>query len=346
MRLGDTSEFELIDRLTSGLATRPDVVLGVGDDAALLELDSGMLLVATCDVQVEGRHFVRGVAAPEEIGRKALAVNLSDIASMGATPRWALVSLLLPPALDVSVLDGIYTGLRALAATYDVAVVGGNVSATDGLLAIDVTLLGAAPRERVLRRDGGRPGDVILVTGSLGGAAAGLLAVVKEPGAATVPEPALEQARRALVDPSPRVREGLALAAAGVVTAMLDISDGVASDLRHLCDRSDVGAELDAAAIPIDPASGIIASAYGRDPLALALSGGEDYELLFTVPPAAVRTAIEAVRTAGGTATVVGRLTASSAGVRLRLPDGATRSLDWGGWDHLRASGGSPLDAR
>lgn len=341
MRLAGMGEFELIARLTQQLNTRPDVALGVGDDAALLALDPGDLLVATCDAQVEGRHFVRDLATPEEIGRKALAVNLSDIAAMGARPRWALISLLLPPALDVAVLDGIYTGLRALAERYDVAVVGGNVSATGGPLTIDITLLGTVARTQALRRDGGRPGDAILVTGSLGAAAAGLLALITEPGGAAVPETALAEARRALVDPTPRVREGEALAAAGVVTAMMDVSDGLASDMRHLCDRSDVGAELDTATVPIAPASGIIASAYGRNRLALALHGGEDYELLFTVPPASVTRATDAVRAAGGVASVIGRLTEPGDGLRLRLPDGTTRPLDPGGWDHLRAAPGS-----
>jgi len=338
VRLEDIGEFELIDRLTRRLSTRADVVLGAGDDAALLAPPAGALLVATCDAQVEGRHFVRGIATPEEIGRKVLAVNLSDVAAMGARPLWALVSLLLPPALDIAVLDGIYAGLSALAGTYEVAVVGGNVSATGGPLTIDVTLLGTVARAQARRRDAGQPGDAILVTGSLGAAAAGLLALVTAPGTAGVPEAILERARRALAAPVPRVREGLALAATGAVNAMLDISDGLASDLRHLCSRSDAGAEIDAASVPVDRAAEVIAHAYGRDPLALALSGGEDYELLFTVPQARVATALAAVQGVGASASVVGRLTEPGMGIRLRLPDGTTRPLEPAGWDHLRAS--------
>ena len=160
MRIDELGEFALIERLTAGLPSRADVALGVGDDAALLDLGgfaADSLLVATCDAQVEGQHFTLGVATPEEIGHKALAVNLSDLAAMGAEPLWALVSLLLPRALEVATLDGVYAGLRSLAARYSVALVGGNVSATDGPLAIDVTALGRVPRGQALTRAGGRP---------------------------------------------------------------------------------------------------------------------------------------------------------------------------------------------
>src|SRR5579859_2263909 len=151
---GDTGEFSLIARLTAGIATRADVLLGVGDDAAVLAVGPDALLVATCDAQVEGRHFVRGLMTPHEIGHKALAVNLSDIAAMGAEPAWALISLLLPPNVDATELDGVYAGLLALAQRYSVALVGGNISATSGPLAIDITLLGRVNGSRVLKRAG------------------------------------------------------------------------------------------------------------------------------------------------------------------------------------------------
>lgn len=338
MRLEDTSEFELIDRLTSHLTTRSNVELGVGDDAALLVPSPDELLIATCDAQVEGRHFIRGIATPEEIGHKALAVNLSDIAAMGGRPLWALVSLLLPPALEVPILDGIYAGLRALAEAHGVAIVGGNVSSTSGPLVIDITLLGAVARDKALRRDGGRPGDAVLVTGSLGAAAAGLLALVTAPGLVSLPSGVLERARQALVAPLPRLREGLALGQSGLVTAMLDISDGLASDLRHICERSGVGAILDAASVPIDAAAGIIANAYGREPLALALDGGEDYELLFTVSPEHIRDAVAAVGSVGGAAREIGRLTTPDMGIQLQRADGTVQTLEPEGWDHLQAT--------
>ncbi|MGH2516186.1 MAG: thiamine-phosphate kinase [Ktedonobacterales bacterium] len=340
VRLGDVGEFGLIARLTAGLATRPDVLLAAGDDAALLDPEPDALIVATCDAQVEGRHFLLGVATPEEIGHKALAVNLSDIAAMGAEPRWALISLLVPPALEVAVLDGVYAGMNALARRFGVAIVGGNVSGTDGPLILDVTLLGSVRREHALRRSGARAGDRMLVTGTLGAAAAGVLALITEPGAAPVSPAALARARAAMAAPAPRVVEGRALAACVGVTAMLDISDGLAADLGRLCAASGTGALVDAGALPLDAAARQIAAAYGHDPLDLALHGGEDYQLLCTVRPDAVETALACVIAVGGTAHDIGIMTAPEAGLRLHMPDGGERTLEPRGWDHLRATDG------
>jgi thiamine-monophosphate kinase len=331
MRLDELGEFGLIARLTADIGTRSDVVLGVGDDAAVLDLGGEALLVATVDALVEGRHFLREVATPEQIGHRALAVNLSDIAAMGAEPLWALVSLLVPPQLPVEVLDGVYAGFRALAGRFGVALVGGNVAATDGPLAIDVTLLGRVPRGRVLTRAGGQPGDLLLVTGTLGAAAAGVLSSTPPAGLA---RDVLLRARQAQLEPQPRVDEGRALAEAGVVTAMLDASDGLAADLGHLCEQSGVGAELEAESIPVDPAATATAAALGRDALDLALAGGEDYELLFSVHPGNEARAIDVVREVGGTARVIGRLVAES-GLRLRYADGRVAQLAPRGWDHL-----------
>lgn len=336
MRAEDLGEFGLIARLTGDLETRSDVVLGVGDDAAALALIPGAasLLVATCDAQVAGRHFLPALAAPEEIGYKALAVNLSDIAAMGAEPLWALVSLVIPPAIELALLDGIYRGFRELARRYDVAVVGGNVAATEGPLVVDVTLLGRVARDAVLRRSGGRVGDAVALTGTLGAAAAGVLTQLEAPPTRIAPE-LLERARRAALTPQPRVAEGRALGASRVVTAMLDVSDGLLQDLGHLCAASGVGAELDVPALPVDPAAVAVAVAYGRDALSLALRGGEDYELLFTVAPEHAEAALRAVVDVGGTAQVIGRLTAEP-GLRLREPDGQLRDVAPTGWDHLR----------
>jgi thiamine-monophosphate kinase len=347
VRVSELGEFGLIRRLTQDLETRPDVLLAAGDDAAILDLGPGALLVATVDAQVEGRHFLHGVASPAEIGHKALAVNLSDIAAMGAEPLWALVSLLLPPALEVGELDGIYDGMRALARRYGVAIVGGNVVATGGPLTLDITVLGRARQGRTLVRSGGKPGDAVLVTGTLGAAAAGLLVTTQPaPAGAGLSKDALERVRAAMVAPSPRVAEGRALAACGVVTAMVDLSDGVAADLAHVCVASGVGAMVNAGALPIDLAATEVAVAYGRDPVALALAGGEDYELLFSVRPEGVEHACDAVQDAGGVATVIGELTAPGEGLRLRAADGAVQQLEPRGWDHLKGDTGDATDVR
>ncbi len=337
--LAALGEFGLIARLTAGVETRPDVALAVGDDAALLDLDahSPHLLVATCDAQVEGRHFLRASTTSHEIGHKALAVNLSDIAAMGAEPLWALVSLLLPPDVEVALLDDIYSGMRALARRFGVALVGGNVSSTSGPLTIDLTLLGRVERGRALTRSHGKPGDALLVTGSLGAAAAGLFAALDPSPASALPPATREYLRRAMAAPEPRVREGLALAATGVVTAMLDISDGMAADLGHLCDASAVGAVVHADRLPIAPQTRAFCAVYNRDPLDVALTGGGDYELLFSVTPDGVAVAIDALRAIGGQATVIGALAEPGAGRVLRLGDGSEHPLPRTGWDHLRA---------
>lgn len=333
-RLSDMGEFGLIARLTSGLTSRDDVVLGPGDDAAALDLGAGYLLLATCDAQVEGRHFLPGVAAPREIGHKALAVNLSDIAAMGGEPLWVLVSLIAPPSVDVATISGIYEGIRALAERYNVTIAGGNVSSTTGPMVIDITALGRVTRERMITRAGARPGDRLLVTGSLGGGVAGLR-VALAPQDVTAPAEALAAARARMVTPEPRVREGLALAATGAVTAMLDLSDGLPGDLRHMCERSHVGAIVDANSLPVDPSSRSVALALGEDPIVIALAGGDDYELLFTTPEKDVARVSEAVRATGGVATVIGEITAPEDGLRLRQADGALQPLDMPGWDHL-----------
>jgi thiamine-monophosphate kinase len=336
MRLEDLGEFPLIARLTAGLESRADVALGVGDDAAALDLGASHLLLATCDAQVAGTHFLPSIATPEEIGHKALAVNLSDIAAMGGEPLWALVSLLAPPTLDVTTLDGVYAGMRALAQRFNVALVGGNVSSTPGPLTLDITLLGRVRRERMLTRAGAHPGDRLLVTGRLGAAVTALLAFTAAPMGLSLPAEALAEARSAMVTPQPRVHEGMALAATGVVSAMLDISDGLAGDLGHLCERSNVGAIVERAALPVDAATRALAQALGRDAARIALTSGDEYELLFTVRPDSVVEALEAVRAVGGVATVIGEMTEPGQGLRVREPDDALLPLDPRGWDHLR----------
>jgi thiamine-monophosphate kinase len=331
-------EFGLIAHLTQGLERRPDVLLGVGDDAALLDTGAGDLLVATCDAQVDGTHFIRGVATYEEIGHKALAVNLSDIAAMGAEPRWALASLLIPSGISVTELDQVYAGMRALGNRFEVAVVGGNVSSTNGPFCLDVTLLGTVDRSRAVRRTGARIGDAILVTGALGAAAAGVMCATSvEPWAAplSLSPAAREKTRRAMAAPLPQVAEGRALAASGVVTAMIDVSDGLAADLGHICRLSQVGAVVEAASLPLDASAREVATAFGRDPLMMALYGGEDYVLLCTVAERGVRPALDAIADAGGEGHVIGRVVDASLGMQLRQEPAQFIPLEPRGWDHL-----------
>ncbi len=308
-------EFALIAAFTRALPTRgPGVRLGPGDDAALLRPPPGEELVATVDAVVEGVHFDHRFT-PGDIGWKALAVNLSDLAAMGARPLWALVALQVPPATPAARLTAIARGLGACARRHRLAVVGGNVS-RGGELSLTVTVLGAVERGRALRRDGARPGHLVLVSGTLGDAALGL-----RPGAAA---PLRRRQRR----PTPRL--GLGLALRGLASAAIDLSDGLGQDLGHLCRASGVGATLQAADLPRSAAG---RAAAGDHPWGAALSGGEDYELCVTVPPSRLAAARRAARRAGVALTVIG-VVRPGRGVTVLGPGG--RRLPVGrGHDHL-----------
>lgn len=333
--IAELGEFGLIARLTAALSSSSDVLVGIGDDAAVLDTGSDELLVATCDAQVEDTHFRLRSLRPYDIGRRALAVNLSDIAAMGARPRFALISLLVPPQLEVAVLDGIYAGLQAQAAQFHLAIVGGNIARNAERLIIDITLLGTGARGRLLRRDQARPGDVVMVTGSLGMAAAGLLLAEDERLASRVPARCSALVRAAQSVPTPRVTAGQWLAEHGVTTA-IDISDGLAADLTHLCEASAVGAQLNADMLPLCREVVTIAQQTAQNPQDLALFGGEDYELLFTVPAdRAPVLAQELLSATGVMATAIGVIRADEH--RTLLRQGTATPLVVRGWDHLRA---------
>jgi thiamine-monophosphate kinase len=336
------SEFELIARLTSSLASRDDVRLGVGDDCAIMDIGGDQLLLATCDSQVEGVHFTLQTSSPEQIGRKALAINLSDIAAMGGKPRFALVSLLIPSHLSLQILEEIYAGLRQEAEHFATAIVGGNIARAGppesaSSLTIDITLLGSVMRDRAITRSGACPGDVLCVTGYLGDSAAGLFTLL-HPERVYSPA-ARDQVRAVHRTPHPRIAEGHILSQLGpqVITAMLDISDGLSGDLAHLCERSQVGARVELARLPLSQAVQTIAHEAEQDPWYWALHGGEDYELLFTVAQGYEQRVIEAVQIATGTpVTVIGSILPFVKSQQLLYPDGRQESLHSQSWDHFR----------
>jgi thiamine-monophosphate kinase len=331
--MAELGEFGLIARLTAGFSQPGDVIVGVGDDAAVLDTGGDELVVATCDAQVEDTHFRLRYADPHDIGRRALAVNLSDIAAMGARPRFALISLFLPPILEVAILDGIYAGLQAEAAQFDVALVGGNIARNAERLIIDITLLGTGKRDRLLRRDQAKPGDVVMVTGSLGASAAGLLVLENEQLADEMPAERLASVLAAHRTPTPRVAAGQWLAQHGVTTG-IDISDGLAADIAHVCEASGVGVKIESEFLPIKPEVTMIATLAGRQPQDLALFGGEDYELLFTVSADRVNVLAQELFVATGVeATAIG--TISEGNDLMLLHQGKLSPLHPKGWDHL-----------
>jgi thiamine-monophosphate kinase len=278
-------EHALIARITARLTQPSWVVVGPGDDAAAIEPVRGALDVLTTDALVDGVHVDRRFTPPDAIGHRALAVNLSDLASMGARPRAALLSLALPPSLELTDFDAMVDGLVSLASRHGVAVVGGNITSTPGPLMIDVTATGSVPRRKVLTRSGARPGDVVYVTGSLGDAAAGLLRLRAGEGPSAGHGWGVQTGR--YLRPDPRVRAGMLLSSNRAATSCIDLSDGLADGVRQICRASSVGLTLDAASLPIADELKAWAGRHGRDPLDLALSGGDDFELLFTARPRA-----------------------------------------------------------
>ena len=326
-------EFALIDRLARRLhPPGADVVVGIGDDVAVFQVASGRYVLATCDVQVAGVHFLPQRIDPFRLGRRCVAVNVSDIAAMGGRPTHLLVSLGLPAETEVAFLEALYDGLSQEAARWGADVVGGNVTRAP-VLFIDLTLLGEAGQP-VLRRSGARPGDRVLVTGRLGASAAGL-ALVLDP-TVRVAAPDRDSVLEAHLTPTPRLREAQAIVAAGGATAMIDVSDGLLQDLGHICDASGVGVRVWAAALPVDEPTRRVAEAMGKDALEWALGGGEDYELLFTARPEAVDAIVAAVRQATGTpVSVIGEILPAAEGRRLVLPDGREGELAARGWTHF-----------
>jgi thiamine-monophosphate kinase len=293
--VADFGERALVVRVTDRLTSPSWVTVGAGDDAAVLEPVPRTLEVLSTDALVEGVHFDRRFCSPDAIGHKALAVNLSDLAAMGATPRAALLSLMLPDDLPVVDLDQLLDGLLRVAEDHNVALVGGNITraGADGrrALIVSVTALGTVGRRDVLTRSGARPGDDVYVTGSIGAGAVGLgslRSAMETPGTPPetgAPGTALGACRARYLRPVPRVRVGMLLGRNRAATACMDLSDGLADAARQLASASQVGLTLDAAALPIDEAVMAWYRDRGQDELTAVLAGGDDYELLFTVRP-------------------------------------------------------------
>jgi thiamine-monophosphate kinase len=275
--VADCGEHALIARIRTRLLSPGWVVVGPGDDAAAIEPVRGALDVLTTDAQVEGVHFDRRFVPPDAIGHRALAVNLSDLAAMGARPRAALLSMALPGSLEIAAFDQIVDGLLALAARYSVALIGGNITYTPGPMVLDVTAIGAVHRRKMLTRAGAQAGDDVYVTGVLGDAAAGLLRLQDDNAASDGVERYLR--------PDPRVRAGVLLGRNRAATSCIDLSDGLADGVRQIAQASSVGITLDAAAIPIGERAKEWLSRHSRDPLDVALRGGDDFELVFTARP-------------------------------------------------------------
>lgn len=341
MSLAKLGEFGLIGRLAGKLAQTGAVPaagavdLAIGDDAALLSLPPGTQLVTTVDALIEGVHFRRDWSRPEDLGWKALTANVSDLGAMGARPLAALISIALPPDVPVSWVDRLYRGLGECCRRYGCPLVGGDTVRAPREIALSITALGSVPNGTAVRRAGARVGDLICVTGVLGESGAGL-ELLQRGGAR---KKRYEPLHRWHVRPEPPVEAGAALAEAGLPTAMMDLSDGLGSDLRHLARESGVGAALELAGLPISKVTQQAAQELGVDPVRWALFGGEDYQLLFTVPAERFPEVSPLLQPLGVQATVIGKVI--SRGLKITHPDGSTTPLRPEGFAHFAMSASS-----
>lgn len=337
MKVSEIGEFGLID-VIAGLVSAESkkgnawdsLIIGMGDDAAAWRTGQGIQL-ATVDALVQDVHFNLGMVSWEDLGWKSLAVNLSDIAAMGGSPRYALVSLALCGETEVNDIVLFYQGMLCLAREFEVAIIGGNISRAP-LVSVSVAVYGDSPgpADRLLTRSTAHVGDKIAVTGSLGAAAGGFEMLSKR--LAFDPE-SMAALRRAFLRPVPRVKEAGTIVAGGVRTA-IDISDGLFSDLGHICRASQLGACVRARQLPVARA---VSDNFGARGLELALTGGEDYELLFTAPADLVKATSAALEREGCPVTVIGEMTANEARVTVLDEDGKEIDLPKRGWDHLAA---------
>jgi len=335
MNLNDIGEFGFIERIRAGCLIRPEgVVTAIGDDAAATTPVAGELLLVTCDLLVERVHFLRAAISGLDLGHKALAVNLSDIAAMGGTAKDAYVSIPVPAGVELDYLDAIYEGMKALAGRFNVNILGGDTTASKTDLVLSLTVTGTVPAGQLLRRDGAKPGDAIVVTGFLGDSRAGLHGILK--GRQPVGQ-AQNDLFLAHVRPWPHLAEGRWLAASGAVTAAIDVSDGLSSDIGHIARASRVGVLLEAGRLPVSPALAAFCADRQKDPVEQALAGGEDYVLACCIAADRIDALARAFAdTCGRPLHLIGHTTAAAGRLEIADPQGRVRPFTAQGWDHFR----------
>ncbi|MFB3884800.1 MAG: thiamine-phosphate kinase [Thermodesulfobacteriota bacterium] len=339
-KVSDVGEFGLIRRI-SDLLNREGVrservTLGIGDDTAAFLPRPGYEILVTCDSMVEGRHYLPEHISPLDLGRRAMALNISDIGAMGGSPLYALISLGLKADASVRDIEEMYRGFLLELNPFGGSIIGGNITKSGSGMFIDITLIGEAEQGKVVRRSGASPGDVVLVTGYPGQAAAGLQVLLHEPDE---PEMRKHPLVRIYNNPSHRAQLGQAIARSGCATAMIDTSDGFLGDLGHICEESRVGAELFKEKLPISEPLREAASGLHRDPYDFFLGESDDYELLITCRPENTdRLRLAVSKSSPVLLTEVGRITDAAGEILLHLPDGAKHPVKPSGWDHFGKS--------
>jgi len=337
-------EFALIRALARRFAGKTrSLIRGIGDDAAVIATTSPMWWHVTTDLLTEGVHFDLQTASPESVGYRSAIANLSDIAAMGATPRYLLISLAVPSGFNRKDIFSLYTGLLRACHPHGVALIGGDTSASRAGLFINITLMGSTAPGMALLRRGARIGDHIYATGTLGDSLAGLQ-LLMHPVSRTSAQslsPSLGAAHRHVLiqrhlHPSARIEEGHWLSTRQLATAAIDLSDGLSGDLRHICEESRVGAEIDLDKLPISTACRAYAHSRGLQPAQLALTGGEDYELLFTAPPAKQPDIMKQARAHRFHVTQIGTIRPRRFGIRIQNGDGTSRPMPITSYEHFR----------
>ena len=329
MKLAELGEFGLIERIRQRAGNAPGIRLGIGDDCAAVELPPGELLLTTTDLLIEEVHFRRCWTTPDTLGRKSLAVNVSDIAAMGGTPRQLYLGLGVPAAMAVEEVEALVGGFIEAAACAGAVLAGGDTCRSPGPLLIAVTAAGSVAPGELVRRQGARPGDALYVSGTLGDAALALQLLQR----GEQPEPFLARRHH---EPQARTALGRALAAAGIPSAMIDLSDGLLADLGHLLEASATGAEVETAVLPLSAA---MRRALVADPsrMDLILGGGEDYELLFAVPPEQEKRLAAVAAACDTPVTRVGTVVPQDHGLTVKDPQGRRLPLDNRGFNHFAA---------
>jgi thiamine-monophosphate kinase len=335
MKLKDIGEFGFIDRIAPlGNFRSEGVVKGIGDDCAVISIGGPDHLLVTTDLLVERVHFLMNWARPEVIGGKILTANLSDIAACGGTPRDAFISLAIPETIEVEWLDGLYRGMANVARTFDVNLLGGDTTGSKGDFAINIAVTGLVPVDEVLFRHTAGADDIIVLTGPVGESGAGLEILLSSP---EMPPEMATPLVASHLEPRAHVKEGRLLARSRACTAAIDISDGLSSDLRHICLDSGVGAVIYEAQLPINPVLAQVARIMRKDPLDWVLNGGEDYVLLAAVKPGSIEDLQKKFEAEGTELLPIGNFTADPSMELVRI-DGTRQDIGPGGWDHFRTS--------
>jgi len=332
-KIKDMGEFRFIRSIEDGCHFSPDrLIKGIGDDCAVIGPYEKKVLLISTDLLVEDIHFILGKIPLEHLGQKAVAVNLSDIAAMGGKALHMFISLAIPGSMEVETLHAIYRGMKAMCSRYRINILGGDTSASPDRLMINVTVVGEALEEEVLYRSGAAPGDIIYVTGTLGDATAGLKLIRGEVSASGDMEASLIEAHNL---PVPFLDAGRMIAGSRSASALIDLSDGLLSDLGHVCEASGVGARLFHESLPLSGYLKELCQINVLDPYDLALHGGEDYRLLVTVPGKNTHV-FEKMFEKGTPCKVyrVGEITEKK-GLKILMPDGREKQLETTGFDHF-----------